>query len=268
MLEEIHACTELWRGVASFSAGVWQPQEIANVLWASATMRDFTMQYALVPQLPVLAVGMRGQEISSSLWALARLAERTGGQALANSTTNAEFTSQGFANVLWASASLLLDVDVWGRLDNFTDWRVEELAGLCWSIGAYAAGYRRSSTTDIIWETAAAQLGPRLVDSAQAFSNLCWAAAVLRRGDDSSYWRERFLNEFAAQEIANVMWACAVQNWGCDIWVKRAAQQYTIADLQTDQGIANVAWSLGELRATYDPFFRNAQGVSDLLYLS
>jgi hypothetical protein len=97
---------------ATATAGEFKPQEVANVLWALATMgerADRGLLEAMQRRAVATAGDFNPQEVANVLWALATMEERANRgllEAMQGRATAAagEFKPQAVANVLWALA--------------------------------------------------------------------------------------------------------------------------------------------------------------------
>ena len=174
---------------ATVTAGGFHPQNVANVLWALATMgerADRGLLEAMQRQATATAGGFVPQAVANVLWALATMGEKADPRLLEEMQTQAtatagEFKPQAVANMLWALATM------GERADR----------------GLLEAMVSRATAT-------AHELTP------QAFANVLWALATMGERADRGLLEAMVsratatAHELTPQAFANVLWALAV----------------------------------------------------------
>jgi len=103
---------EAIQGQATVTAGEFNPQNVANLMWALATMgekADQELLEAMQGQATATAREFKPQNVANVLWALATMGEKADRkilEAMLNqaTATAGEFNPQNVANVLWALA--------------------------------------------------------------------------------------------------------------------------------------------------------------------
>jgi len=176
--------------------GNFKPQEVANVLWALATMgqkADRGLLEAIQGRATATAGDFKPQEVANVLWALATMGESADrglleaiqGQATA---TAKDFKPQEVSNMLWALAVMGESVDR----------------------GLLEAMQRQATAT-------AGSFKP------QGVANVLWALAMMGESADRGLLEAMgsqataTAGDFKPQEVANVLWALAVVGDGCSV---------------------------------------------------
>jgi len=134
---------------ATATAGKFDSQEVANVLWALATMgvqADQRLLAAMQKQAIATEGGFTAQGVSNLLWALATMGEKADRGLLEAmqrraTATAGQFKPQNVANVLWALAVMgekvdqgLLDALVRRATETVGEFIPQNVANLLWSL--------------------------------------------------------------------------------------------------------------------------------------
>ena len=216
-----------------------KPQEVANAIWALATLQ--LPDTLLRSVLPLLACRVQ-EQIS-------------------------EFNAQDVANTIWATATLkgrapeLLEIhDVLAEMAaaRAEDLNPQALANILWS----AATLKTDTPLllEVLPRLMEGVFGAREKYNAQNIANIIWAIAALREEvpalqqllPDILSEVSRVANHLNAQEASNILWAGAtLRNDHAKLWrgVMPALRRASIARLSSanKQNIANSAWALALL---------------------
>ena len=251
----------------------WQPQELANALWAAACLGLADWRAAWVPV--VEEVKRRGlasfepQAVSNTVWACAHLGNRDEEllAAVADYTVGNRgiMAAQSIANTVWALMELrfyhstvfeVAAADVQRRMRTY---KAQEMCNVLYAMvkqdhidGAALAAFD---------EDAARQ--ERLTECAdQAIANILWSfssANYLPTRSLSALADEvaRRMPTFGEQEVANCLWSLARLGATVDAHLLQAASDRLIqlAPGLSPQASANSLWALAVLGGTRLPAF-------------
>ena len=210
---------------ATATAGQFIPQNVANLLWALATMGESAGR-GLLAAMQRRAIATAGQflpqNIANLSWALAKMGVRADPELLEAmqkraTATAGEFKPQEVANLLWALATM----------------------GETAARGLLEAMQRRSTET-------AGEFKP------QEVANVLWALATMGERADRGLLQAMqrrataTAGEFSPQEVANVLWALATVGEGAGHGLLEAMQRRATATAGdfNPQNVANVLWAL------------------------
>ena len=208
--------------------GDFNPQNIANTLWAFATLGK-QPDDRLVVGLTARAVEMQGdfnpQEIANTLWAFSTLGRQPNDELVAQLMARAvevqgDFNPQDIANTLWALATL-------GRQPSD-----ELVTGLTARVAEVQGDFNPQNIANTI--CALATLGRQPDDKLVVGLT---AQAVQLQGD------------YKAQDIANTLWAFATLGLQIDnkLMVGLTTRAVEVQGGFNSQNIANTLWALATL---------------------
>ncbi|KAJ1488559.1 RAP domain-containing protein [Baffinella frigidus] len=222
---------------ATATAGEFDPQNVANVLWALATMGekvDRELLEAMQTRATATAGEFMPQNVANLMWALARMGERADSGLLEAMQRRATVTVVGFkpqaiANLLWALASMRCRADrglleVMQRRVTATAWEFDpqNVANVLWALARMGERVDRGLLEAM--QTRATETATGF--NPQAVTNVLWALATMGEKADPGLLKamqrraETTVGEFKAQNVANLLWALAVM--GDDLGVNLA----------------------------------------------
>ncbi|KAJ1486223.1 RAP domain-containing protein, partial [Baffinella frigidus] len=217
------------------TAWEFQPQNVANVLWALATMgerADPGLLEAMQRRATATAWEWTPQHVGNVLWALATMGERADRVLLEAmqwraTATAGEFKPKEVANVLWALATMGEKAGG-GMLEAMQRWAT-----------ALAREFNPQDVGNVLW--ALATMGER--------ADRGLLQAIGRRATATA-------GEFQPQNIANVMWALATMGEKPDRGVLEAIGVRAIATAGefNSQDVGNVLWALAVMGEVFTGF--------------
>ena len=245
--------------------GAMNPQEIANTLWAFATLGRQPSEVLLVrltAQALTVLEDSNSQQIASTLWALATLGRQPNeallvGLAARALTVLEDFNSQGIAITLWALATLgrqpseALMVGLTARALAVLDFTSQGTANTLWAF----------ATLSLPPETQVLQVFQERVlvvskdFNPQGISNTLWALAKLGQVPNDkvlvvlSARAVEILHYFNPKDITNMLWTLAKMGHQPEVQLMRAFETRALVVLDdfNCQNIANTLWALAKL---------------------
>eukprot|EP00899_Mesostigma_viride_P016496 jgi/Mesvir1/24848/Mv22084-RA.1 len=247
----------LRRGLSCFN-----PQHIANTLWAYATAGRGSRRLYSAVQALILSRGLasfKPQEIANTAWAFATsgysdpaLFAVVESEVLRVSLR--AFNAQGISNTLWAFATagytregLYAAVEREISTRQLSEFTPQGIANIVWSFATAGRG------GEALFGSIDAEVSRRGLSgfNPQEVSNLVWAFAKAGRGGDKVYGvveaelNHRGLSSFNPQGLSNIAWAFATAGRGGEQLYSAIQEAAVSRKLQgfRAQNIANLVWA-------------------------
>eukprot|EP00877_Chromochloris_zofingiensis_P013970 jgi/Chrzof1/8827/Cz03g25290.t1 len=236
------------------------PQGFSNIIWALATLKwcpDHSwVRSFMTASAPQLAK-FRSQELSNTIWALASLRLQPPdwwlqGMLEAAAACMATATPQALSNMVWALATLKQQpTPTWLEAVRYHAQRQAgamsplALANLLWGEAVFSRGERQPTTTGIQQpHHSSSRFDQRKAQPSLAYPALSpeWLQIMEKASAQQ-------LPSFAAQGLANVIWAFAALGWQpTDDFMQQFCVCLSDKLLQfTPAALANTVWAVGRL---------------------
>jgi hypothetical protein len=254
------------KNAARESVAKFKPQEIANILWAFATLgiedeKLFSI-FANVIGKRKLSF-FKPQEIANILWAFATLGIKD--KKLFDDFANeikkrnlSSFNPQDFANILWAFATLgIKDKKLFDdfaneiKKRNLSSFKPQEFSNILWAFATLGIKDKK------LFDGFANDIEKKNLTSftPQNIANILWAFATLSIKDIKLFHafandieKRNNLADFAPQAIANILWAFATLDIKDKIFDDFAneIEKRNLSSFKP-QEIANILWAFANL---------------------
>jgi len=214
-------------GRAEAIAGTLTAQDVANTLWAYATMGcqpGAGLMRELEGRAEAIADTFKSQDVANTLWAYATMGQEPGARLISELEGRVQalagtFKAQEVANTLWAYATM--GQEPGARVMRVLEGRAEAIAGT----------FNTQNVANTLWAYATMGQEPgaglmRVLEgqteamagtfNAQNVANTLWAYATMGREPGARVMRvlegqtEAMAGTFKAQEVANALWAACV----------------------------------------------------------
>ena len=213
---------------ATATAGEFDPQAIANVLWALATMgerADRELLAAMQSRATVTAGEFKPRDVANLLRALATMGERA---------------DRGLLEAMQARATATAE-----------EFKPPEVANLLWSLATM--GETADQGLLVTMQARATETAEKFIP--QAVANLLWSLATMGVRADRELLQAMKrratakVEDFMSQDVANVLWALATMGDRVDRGLLKAMQWRATATAggSTPQNVANVLWALATM---------------------
>ncbi|KAJ1470971.1 hypothetical protein T484DRAFT_1916953, partial [Baffinella frigidus] len=248
---------------ATATVGEFKPQNVANMLWALATMgerADRGLLEAMQRRATATAGDFKPQGVGNVLWALATMGEKVDPGLLKAmqgraTETAGDFKPQEVANVLWALATMgekadpgLLEAMQRRAMATAGEFNSQDVGNVLWALATIGEGADRE-LLKAMQRRATATAGEY---KPQGVGNVLWALATMGESanrellDAMGGRATETAGEFKPQDVGNVLWALATMGGAADPGLLEAMQRRATAAAAefNPQDVANVLWAL------------------------
>ncbi|KAK9842858.1 hypothetical protein WJX74_003528 [Apatococcus lobatus] len=180
--------------IENSSSTMFTRQHLANILWAYATLETHpgvAMLRLAIHDLAILAPACNPQELSNSVWALARLGhydadfmEIVAGEA---ESRISEFSQQNLANTAWAFSKIshfrqsLLDAIADQAVAIFEELSLQHVTNIMWTLASF--NHVLPCVSEIFVPKLVKRMGEEAFN-AQQLCNLLWSEAIMQESWD------------------------------------------------------------------------------------
>jgi hypothetical protein len=247
-------------------SGNFNPQNVANLMWAVATLGlepDAVLISNMCGRAATISGDFNPQDVTNLMWALAKLGLNCASALISRMCERAtaisgDFNAQNVANLMWSLVTLGLNPDA------------VLCSRMCKRAAAISGDFNPQDVANLMWALATLGLNPDAVLISRIFkrsaaisgdfnpqdvANLMWALAKLGLNPDAvliSRMCERsaaILGDFNAQNISILMWAFATLGLNPDaVLISRMCKRAgAISGDFTPQNISILMWALAKL---------------------
>jgi hypothetical protein len=244
-----------------------KPQEVANVLWAAATLQlhlSSAELQQLLDRLEAVLSGAKPQDVSNTLWVVATMGQQVPTLQLQQLLGRLEAVLSGakpqdVSNALWAVATMGQQVrlqqlqPLLDRLEAvLPDSNPQDVSNTLWAVATMGQHVLPAQLQQLLGRLEAVLSGA----TTQELSNTLWAAATMGQQVPPPQLQlllaafQRRLPAATLQGLANLLWACGKMQY-LPLQILQSLDQHPqlhqLVAATNPQDLASIAWACGQL---------------------